>query len=328
MSGKHALLGYIPVGAVPRQFAVEPGGKVALVTVQNAHQLEAIDVEACRDRACLRKRRLTAALRRRETGRACRPVPYDQADEGSAMTRTATRSMRTPRSRRRRGRGWIITLVVIIVLLVVLDFAARAAAENVMASKIQQQGLQHRPGVSIDGFPFLTQVASKDFQQVNLTAHEPDRGPGHDHQHQCDGAQHQAQFLRLLQRHYRPLSGTALISFASLGNTLAKQVGPLGSLLNGAGLNLTAAGPDEVRASLNLLVLSGSATWRVTRLSGNRLHIRLVSSSGLHSSLLGSIQDITIQIPKLPLGLTIDSVQVTPSGVVGQVSGTNVPFGS
>ena len=44
MSGKKALLGYIPVGAVPRQFAVEPGGKVALVTVQNAHQLEAIDV--------------------------------------------------------------------------------------------------------------------------------------------------------------------------------------------------------------------------------------------------------------------------------------------
>ena len=44
LSGRPALLGYIPVGAVPRQFAVEPGGKVALVTVQKAHQLEAIDV--------------------------------------------------------------------------------------------------------------------------------------------------------------------------------------------------------------------------------------------------------------------------------------------
>jgi hypothetical protein len=79
---------------------------------------------------------------------------------------------------------------------------------------------------------------------------------------------------------------------------------------------------------LNLVVTSGSATWRVTWLSGNRLNIRLVGSDGLPSSLLGSIQDITVQVPKLPLGLTIDSVQVTPAGVVGRVSGSNVPFGS
>ena len=75
-------------------------------------------------------------------------------------------------------------------------------------------------------------------------------------------------------------------------------------------------------------MLSGSATWRVSRLSGDRLRIHLVSSSGLNSSLLGAIQDITIQIPKLPLGLTITSVQVSPSGVVGKVSGSNVPFGN
>jgi len=39
-----ALLGYLPVGLVPRQFAVEPGGRTVLVTVQKGHQLEAIDV--------------------------------------------------------------------------------------------------------------------------------------------------------------------------------------------------------------------------------------------------------------------------------------------
>jgi hypothetical protein len=35
-----------------------------------------------------------------------------------------------------------------------------------------------------------------------------------------------------------------------------------------------------------------------------------------------------VQIPNLPLGLTIDSVTVTPGGVVGRVSGHDVPFGS
>ncbi len=42
LSGKPALLGYVPTGAVPRQFAVLPGGATLLVTVQGAHELEAI----------------------------------------------------------------------------------------------------------------------------------------------------------------------------------------------------------------------------------------------------------------------------------------------
>ena len=48
LSGKPALLGYLPVGPVPRQFAVEPGGRVVLVTVQGAHTLEAVNVGGLR----------------------------------------------------------------------------------------------------------------------------------------------------------------------------------------------------------------------------------------------------------------------------------------
>jgi LmeA-like phospholipid-binding len=244
------------------------------------------------------------------------------------MTAAATRSMRRPRSSRRRRRRFVIWIVIIIVVLVALDFAARFAAESVMASKIQQQGLQHKPSVSIDGFPFLTQVASRDFQQVNLSAADQTEGPVTITSINATAHNIKLNSYAFSSGTIGSLSGTAVISFASLGNTLTQEVGPLGTLLNGAGLNLTAAGPDEVKASLNLVVTSGSATWRVTRQSGDRLNIRLVSSSGLPSSLLGSIQDITVQIPKLPLGLTIDSVQVTPAGVVGRVSGSNVPFGS
>ena len=244
------------------------------------------------------------------------------------MTRAATRIMRRPSSGGRRGRRYVIALVIIVVLLVAIDFAARAVAENVMASKIEQQGLQHKPDVSIDGFPFLTQVASRDFGQVNLVAADQTEGPVTITSINATGRDIKLNSYAFSSGTIGSLSGTAVISFSSLGNTLTQQVGPLGSLLNGAGLSLTAAGPHEVRASLNVLVVSGSATWRVSRLSDNRLDVRLVSSSGLPSSLLSSIQDITLQLPKLPLGLTIDSVQVSPAGVVGRVSGTNVPFGS
>jgi hypothetical protein len=244
------------------------------------------------------------------------------------VTAARTRNMRARRPGRRRARRYVIGLVVIVVLLVVLDFVARVAAENVMASKIEQQGLQHKPDVSIDGFPFLTQVVSRNFEQVNLSAADQTEGPV-----TITSINATARNIRLNSYAFSSgtigsLSGTAVISFASLGNTLTQQVGPLGSVLNGAGLDLTDAGRDEVKASLNLLVASGSATWRVSRMSGDRLNIRLVGSSGLPSSLLQSIADIIVRVPKLPLGLTIDSVQVTPAGVVGRVSGSNVPFGS
>lgn len=244
------------------------------------------------------------------------------------MTRTAPRGMRGGRTGGRRARRWIIILVVVVVLLVVLDFAARVVAQNVMAAKIEQQGLSQKPDVSIDGFPFLTQVASKNFQQVNITATNISAGPVTITKVNATAHGIRLNSFAFSSGTITSLSGTALISFPSLGGALTKQVGPLGSLLNGAGLNLSQAGPGEVKASLNLLVTTGSATWKVTRLGGNRLNIRLVGSSGLPSSLLGSIQDVTLQLPKLPLGLTIDSVDVTPQGVTGKVSGHDVPFGN
>jgi LmeA-like phospholipid-binding len=243
------------------------------------------------------------------------------------MTRTATRGM-SGTSGSRRARGWIITVIVIVAILVGLDFGARAEAESVVASKIEQQGLNSKPQVTIHGFPFLTQLASRDFRQVTITANNVTDGTV-----TITSINATASAIRLNSYAFSSgtigsLSGTALISFASLGNTITSQAGALGSLLHGAGLQLTDAGPDEVRATVNLVVTSGSATWQVTRLSGDALSIHLVNSNGLPTSLLSSIQNLTVQLPKLPLGLTINSIAVTPSGVVGAVSARDVPFGS
>jgi hypothetical protein len=244
------------------------------------------------------------------------------------MRAASARTMRRSGPRRHRARRFVVGLVIIIVVLVVLDFAARVAAENVLATKIEHQGLQHKPSVTIDGFPFLTQVASRNFGEVNLAAADQTEGPVTITTINATARNIKVNSYAFSSGTIGSLSGTALISFASLGNTLTQQVGPLAAVLKGAGLALAPAGPDEVRATMNLLVTSGSATWRVSLLSGSRLNVRLVASGGLPSSLLGSIQNITLQVPKLPLGLTIDSVKVTGAGVVGRISGNNIPFGS
>ena len=81
---------------------------------------------------------------------------------------------RRPRRRRRRRRGWIAllcTLIVLAVLFVVADQVAKAYAQNMIASKIQTSGnLTEKPSVSIEGFPFLTQLAARDIRTVHISA--------------------------------------------------------------------------------------------------------------------------------------------------------------
>ncbi len=117
------------------------------------------------------------------------------------------------------------------------------------------------------------------------------------------------------------------VTFTALANAMASQAGPLASLGNG-GLTLSQAGPDEVRATLDLVVTSGTAVWRVTRTGHNEINVHLVSSGGgLGSAVLSSIGDINVPLPSLPLGLSIQNISVTSNGLVGTVTGQNVKFG-
>jgi hypothetical protein len=110
---------------------------------------------------------------------------------------------------------------------------------------------------------------------------------------------------------------------------MTSEAGGLASALGGAGLTLTQAGPSEVKATMDLVVTSGTAVWRITRTGHNVINIHLVSTSGdlsSVSSVLGAIQDINVPLPSLPVGLSIQSISVTPTGVVGTVTGQNVKF--
>src|SRR5215813_9124208 len=130
------------------------------------------------------------------------------------MTRIATRSMRGPSSGGRRARRYAIALVVIVALLVAIDSAARVVAQNVMASKIEQQGLQHKPDVTIEGFPFLTQLASRDFRQVNLKAADQTEGPVTITSINATGRDIKLNSYAFSSGTIGSLSGTALISFS------------------------------------------------------------------------------------------------------------------
>jgi LmeA-like phospholipid-binding len=236
--------------------------------------------------------------------------------------------VRTSVRRRHPLRITIIVVVVLLALLVALDFAARAFAENEAASQIQKQGFPKKPNVTIEGFPFLTQAISRDFKDVQISSGDVTEGP----------LEIQSINATMKGVHVNSsfnggtvdqLNGTMTVTFTALANAMTSEVGG-GALssLGGAGLTLTDAGNNEVKSTLNLVVTSGTAVWQVSRTGHDEINLRLVSSSGLTSSLIGSLGNVTVPLPSLPMGLSIQSVSVTPSGLVGTVTGQNVSFGS
>jgi hypothetical protein len=234
------------------------------------------------------------------------------------------------RPRRRRGRRLGVLVIVLIVLaglLVAADFAARSYTEDRVAAQIQKQGFTTRPSVTIDGFPFLTQLASKDFSEVQITSGSIREGP-------LQIQSIAATLHRVLVNssysggQVTQLTGNADITFAALASAMSSEAGALSQVLSGA-LTLSAAGSDEVQATLGVAGLSETATWRVTVPGPSTIGIQLVSGGGvLPATVLNGIGAITISLPGLPIGLGLTGISVTPTGLVASVAGRNVSFGS
>ena len=239
-----------------------------------------------------------------------------------------TRSQRYERPRRRH-RGLAVLFVVLIVLvglLVGADFWARSYAENRVASQIQKEGFPSKPTVTIDGFPFLTQLVSRDFSEVQISAGSITEGP-------LQIQSMDATLDRVLINSsfnggtVSSLSGNADITFAALASAMSSEAGALSQLVKGT-LSLSAAGSDEVKTTLGVDGFGASVVWRVTVTAPRTIYITLVSSGSIPSDLLNGIGMIKITLPAIPLGLSLASINVTPSGLVGTVTGQNVSFGS
>lgn len=221
-----------------------------------------------------------------------------------------------PRRRRHRGLiGLLIALVVIVVLAVVGDQVAKAYAQNMIASKIQSSsGMPSKPSVTIEGFPFLTQVAEHDVRVINVSASNVPAGKFdiNSIKATATGVHLNSGFNSATISH---INGTALITFASVEKALGVQ-----------GIATISAdpadGPNAVKLSAGAI---GSITGKVEQTGPNEVTVSMGSLSGLGSLLGGAVpvQTQTIQIPKLPMGLVVRSVSVTDQGIVATASAQN-----
>jgi hypothetical protein len=221
---------------------------------------------------------------------------------------------------RRRGRKVLVLIIVLLViagLLFGLDRAAAAYTASRIATTLQNEGFPVRPDVSVEGFPFLTQLISRHLDGVVVTATRFPVGP------LTASIDVHAQNITLDSGYQSgtiaQVTGTGLIPFASVAGLPALAAVP--------GLQISGDGPHMVKLSANLQVLAASAVARVKQTARNEISLRIVSASGVPAALLAPIRDLVVQIPALPLGLTVRSVRVSPRGVVIGVTGSNVKFG-
>ena len=218
-----------------------------------------------------------------------------------------------------------------LVLLVGLDFGAKALAQTEAATQLQKQGFPTKPSISIAGFPFLTQVITKHFDQITITSSNIPAGPL------------TITSMKVVAKDVRinsytsfsggtsgPLNGSIFISLGSLGSALS-AAGPLASFVTGGnGLKVTTVGNNLVKGSLQLAggLLSWSATWMVKSDGPNEIDLHLISSSGLPSALRSGAQDVKLPLSSLPAGLTLTgNLTSSGNGITAQVSANSLTFG-
>jgi hypothetical protein len=221
----------------------------------------------------------------------------------------------TPRARRRRRRWPWITLIVIIVLLIAADRGANAFAEDQMASQFQSSlELSGKPHVTIQGFPFLTQLAAQDLHQVDINASNETAGPAG----QLEIASLTATLHGL---HIHGTNSATIDDFTASALVTFTALAKAGNIPGG--ITLTADGPNRIKAHVDLEIISGDVVLQVTQVGDSKINIKVVDANGLPTDALGSLVNFTISIPKLPAGVKIQKISVTSQGLRLEASGHN-----
>jgi len=234
----------------------------------------------------------------------------------------------------RAARRLLIALVVLFGLFVVADRVAVTVAESQVAGKLQtERQLAKKPGVSIGGFPFLTQLAGGKLDDVKIhTNGMVVRGISGD-QVTLQNFDADLKGVKLENNYSTAVAdtatGTALVSYADLSDAIQSHP-VIGYAGNGRvtvadTADIPGLGEKKFTATAKI-VPSGNGTGiglsdisDVTGLSG----IPGVTSGTVGNLALEAL-GLRLSLSGLPQGLSVTQVQPGPDGVTVSVGGTGV----
>jgi len=224
-------------------------------------------------------------------------------------------------------RKLVISLAVVALLLVAADRVAAAVAEGKISDRVAASyQLPAKPQVTIRGFPFLTQVVTGDYREIDLSVGRVSVGSIRLTQLRARLYGVRAPLGRLLRGGTATVTanraaGSAVIPYSELSGWL-----PHGLRLSRAGRDVRVAG--SVRVLGTRVPLSGTVAPSVTG-GGIKVTPRNLTVPGglaLPAGALAGRLGAVIPLTNLPLHLQIASVAVTASALRAGASARDVQF--
>ncbi|BBH65022.1 hypothetical protein ACTI_17070 [Actinoplanes sp. OR16] len=234
----------------------------------------------------------------------------------------------------------LLTVVVVLVLLLiggafVLDrvgksYAERELGDRVAAEVAAQNATSGTPDVTIEGFPFLTQVASGDYQEVKIALPDfsaPDGANGTVRMSLLDiSAQDVKAPLDTLRNGgdviAGAVAGAGTIGYAEITNLVNQDGLKLeekdGKLIASVQLEIPGQQPIEVTGTTNLVVEDGGVTVKFSEVTSKDL-----PAFPFLQSMIDALS-YQLKIPELPLNLVVREVQVLPEGLRVTAGAQNV----
>jgi len=206
-------------------------------------------------------------------------------------------------------------VLVIVLVLVGGDRAANAYTEDQMASQMQSSlALSGKPSVTIQGFPFLTQLAARTFNTVDVSASNETAGPG--------GQLEIASLTATLHgMHIHGLNSATVDQFTASALVTFTALAKAGGIPQG--ITLASDGQNQIKATVDILGFSSDATVKVTQVGPDKINVKVTDFKGVPADVLGNLVNFTFSIPKLPAGVKIQSISITQQGLRITATGTN-----
>ena len=232
----------------------------------------------------------------------------------------------------------IVVVLGLLLVLVGLDFAARAAAQAVVARDVQTtEGLAQQPDVQVNGFPFLLQALRGRYDDVRVKLQGVPAGGTlrlDDVDARLTGVHVSLSTVLRRGRERVPVDAVQVSGTATYA-TLDAQANA--AIPSGLGtVQFSDGGNGQVKATVHVtglgapLTLNGLA--KVSLVQGKvRITLPQSAVAQLPQTFRPAAAQLltqTVSLPRLPFGLTATAVSVTPQGLTATAQFRNVVLGT
>ncbi|MFF3638697.1 DUF2993 domain-containing protein [Streptomyces sp. NPDC002250] len=229
----------------------------------------------------------------------------------------------------------LVLLVVVGLLFVVVDRVAVHFAEGEVADRLKTtENLSSTPDVSIKGFPFLTQMASGELDDVEVGVKDYEAATGKGSQTiRIDDLRADMRDVTFSGDYSSATAadatGTATIAYDELLKAAKSEPTPLGLGLTAQVVGLSDGGNGKIKLAVKVSGLATIHLLSSVAVKDDKVQVKAdgvprFGGLDLAEGLIRSVTDFQQVIDRLPGGIELARVQATKDGVEIGVKGSDV----